>query len=245
MPGNFEVSFIAPSYLMYGDETGQTKATATFSIGGTSGPATKQVLIPTNKYIQVGGGEFGGPELISVQISGDSIDETIFPDENFTAGANSYSVLNRPTPGLGVPYELNVRSGCLLFQVLFSPRPPMQSRVMDPVLVLKGGEIFNDLDAGQLSVQYTPIPYHGTEAKETPFVPRGLDTGGVFSGVVLSFNIETVGGPLVILKFRPEEFVQSTPMLPVGVVGGLDAPKLAVVRPWPKAVEFVNLVPIE
>ncbi len=242
MSGKCQVRFLAPSYLMYGDETGQTSAIATFHIGGTL-DGTKKVPIPTNKYIQVGGGPIGGPELISVQILGDSIQNTIFPDKDFTAGAHSWSVLNRPSPGLGAPYELSVRTGCLIQQVPFSTFPPIEgSIVSDPVLILNDGEIINDLDAGQLAVFYITNPYNGTEGKETPFVPRAGDTGGVLSGAVISFDIKTSEGS--VIKFRPEKYVQSTPKFPVGVCGELEAPRLAVVRPWPQVIEFVDLVRI-
>src|SRR3981189_1810034 len=102
-----QVRFSEPSHLMYGDETGQSSATATFAIGGTEGPATIQVLLPNHTFIPVGSHPLGGLELISIQISG-SIDEKIVPEKDFNASANSWCVLQHPLPGPGRPFELEV-----------------------------------------------------------------------------------------------------------------------------------------
>src|SRR5438477_2939998 len=172
------VSFYKPSYLMYGDESGKTSATAIFRFVGSSD--TKAVPLSTNTFIEVGGPSIGGPELIAIEISG-SLTARIVPDKDFYADPNSWSVLQCPPPGPKQLFKLLVFTNVETQIVPFSQVFPTE-----PCLVLEDGAIYNNLGPGFLNVDYI-IP--GSKVLQTPFVGKGQATGGVFNGTVLSVNI--------------------------------------------------------
>jgi hypothetical protein len=226
------VSFRKPSYLMYGDESGKTSATAIFRFGGS--PDTKPVPLSTNTFTEVGGFPIGGPELIAIQISS-SLTVKIVPDKSFEAVANSWSVLQCPPPGPERMFNLQVFVNGEVQIVPFSQvasetSPPMKN------LFLDSGAIYNDLDAGSLNVDYI-IP--GSKVLKTPIVGQGQATGGVFKAEILSFNISSVATPG---QWVPAKTIFTSKGLPVLVYGKANAPMLAVFRPN-GPVEIAKLVP--
>jgi len=105
----------------------------------------------------------------------------------------------------------------VVFSNLGAPGGSAQSMVppMD-TFVMRDGAIYNDLeDTELLSVTYL-VPPSGSSASsiaETPYVPQGEDTGGVFSGEVMYISIKSATGEIV--KYNPTKPVVNTPGLPV------------------------------
>jgi hypothetical protein len=232
----FQITFREPSYLMYGDESGKTSATAIFRFGGS--PDTKSVPLSTNTFIQVGGLPIGGPELIAVEISG-SLTAKIIPYKDFAADANSWSILQFLSIGPERIFNLQVFTNGETQVVPFKFSHPLEpSAVLEPCLLLDDGAIYNDLDFGLLNVDYI-IP--GSQELHTPIVGKGKDTGGVFSGTVLSVNISSVEAGA---QWMPEKLVSTSKGLPVLVFGDPRAPKLAVFRPS-GSPDLVKLVPFK
>ena len=102
---------------------------------------------------------------------------------------------------------------------------------------LDDGAIYNDLKEGLLNVTYNLL---GGEPKDTPIVGRGDDTGGVFSGFVVHFNIRGEAGQPVY--WQPDEDIKTSKGLPVVVYGSSDAPMLAVFQEYgpPKTVSLIR-----
>jgi hypothetical protein len=238
------VRLLGPSFLIYIDETGGSKATAVFSIGAP--PNQERIPLSSNTFTKVGGMPIGGPELISIEITGD-ITATLFPETNFETGPYAWAVFQRPPPfdpksafpGPRSVFDLQIFMDGKEDLVLFSSVIPGQEEKI-PVshtLALNDGTVYNDLDVGLLNVEYV---IEGTVVKATPVVGKGEDTGGLFSGDIISFDIRFDASPE---KWSTESFVRSTKGLPVIVFGPATAPMLGLVREF-GPIEIVKLVHI-
>ena len=65
------ITFLAPSYLLYAVPFGHSVATAVFTNFTTTPsvpPTTTEVQLGRNNFIEVGGGEFGGPALTGIKV---------------------------------------------------------------------------------------------------------------------------------------------------------------------------------
>jgi hypothetical protein len=224
------VTLLGPSFLMYGDETSTTQATAVFTNFSTHPPVISEVPLSKDAFAKVGGGQIGGPTLTQINIT-DPPDDLIIPLRpltSLTTGPWAWAVLQPPLPDSIPPvYELNVFVDGKNEIVKFTNAIPNAEAVpsIEPVR-LEDGAVYNDLEEGLLSVTYL-IP---GGKKETAFVERGQDVfagSGVFTGDIVSFNIESTALPVA---WGAETSVTTGKGLPVLVWGKANAPKLAVVR---------------
>jgi len=232
------IQLLAPSYMMYADETGKTTATAIFAVGDPGD--TIKVPLSTTTFGKVGGGPIGGPILVAIEITGE-ITATLYPEQSLTA-KSAWAVLQRPPPNVMRIFPLRIFVSGETQTVMFTPVPPNSKSedagVPNASVTLVDGAIYNDLNSGLLSVEYNTPP-NELAPKSTNPVPPGEDTGGVFSGNILSFNTILLGG--VPQKWFSQEAVTSTKGLPIIVFGPLSGPKLAVVR-QSGPPEIVNLI---
>lgn len=108
MPEKITIAFLAPSYLLYAVPSGQSVATAVFTISGTNPPKVTEVPLGRNAFVKVGGGPIGGPALTQIKIKNGGL---IFPfsptsGSSITVGPDAYAIL-QPVGDSDV-YELSI-----------------------------------------------------------------------------------------------------------------------------------------
>lgn len=227
------VKLLGPSFLIYGDETGLSSATAVFT-QPTHPPVTEEVPLSNKTFTEVGGDQIGGPELVSILILRGELLITVFPEQDLLAGPFAWGVLQPPPPDSGPVYKLQITVDGKEEVVPFSTQripPPLRNTL------LVDGAIYNNLERAQLSVTYD-VP--GIGGKDTPFVGRGQNTGGVFTAEILWFNVLFIGTEPD--KWTTENLVTTTKGLPILVSGDGAAPILLVFREF-GPVEQVKLIP--
>src|SRR5579859_2665418 len=96
------IQFIAPSYMLYADETGASAAYAIFESGHGG---MKEVFIPTHTFVEVGGEHIGGPLLTAIKIVWPGLPPVnLIPAIGATVGPNAWAVVqpNGSTEGYGL-----------------------------------------------------------------------------------------------------------------------------------------------
>src|SRR5579871_3326783 len=86
------IQLLGPSYLMYGDESGRSSASAIFS----EGTGTYSVPLSNKTFTKVGGMPIGGPELLAIEITAtDSPSKpvTVYPEKDLSVGPYAWAVL--------------------------------------------------------------------------------------------------------------------------------------------------------
>jgi len=228
MTTKYSVTLLGPSYLMYGDETGNTEAVAIFTNFSTHPPNISPVPLNKNTFVQVGGMQIGGPTLTQINIADPPSDLIIplHPERDLEAGPYAWAVLQPPSSNSPPDvYELHVFFEGKDEVVKFTnaiPNPEEVSPIIHPTS-LDDGAVYNDLDAGTLSVSWGVF---GRVPTTTPSVGRGEDTGGVFSGAIFSYNVIDESG--ILQKWGPNESIKTNKGLPVIVYSGTKGPELAI-----------------
>jgi hypothetical protein len=217
------VGLLEPSYLMNGDECGKTAVVAVFAVG----TGHKEVPLSNTKFTEVGGEQIGGPKLVHFNIHhlDSGVVQSIYPETNLKAGPYAWCVL-QPAPAGSDMQKLRLLVNGATEGVAFVPL--IGGTHVEPKLsttILNDGSIYSDLDTGLLNVTYITS---GSPVEETPPAKRGEDTGGVFSGDILSYNTILLGREP--RKWTTTEQVRTTKGLPVVVYGHIEAPMLAVWR---------------
>lgn len=214
--GDHGVTLANPSYLMFAGPD-NVKAVAIFA----AGTGTKEIPLSGTTFVQVSG------MLVAIDISGPDGKKSLQPETDRTSGPYAWAVLQFPATGTG-SFDLRILVNGTEEVVLFSAgpagkKPPTKSVIY--TCVMEHGAVYNDLDAGVLSVYYV-VP--GSDIITTPTAPRGQYTGGVFSGDIIAFITDVNGKGD---KWNPSQEVRNTKGLPVIVFGTIGlGPKLAIVR---------------
>jgi hypothetical protein len=237
VPQSAAIKFLAPSFILWANETPDgTTATAEFSIGDT----TKLIQLEIHTFVQVGGEQIGGPELVSVTFHTPGIAEpfTIVPALSDEVGPDAYTVLQ---PG-GSPegYGLDIVQPGVPQKIIpfLNTIDQDKAEEIEHTIGISNGAVYNGLSTADatLSVRY----HNGGLIITTPFVKSGNETGGLLTGTILAFDITLEETPL-ITKWAPKESAVGSPGLPIVVIGESDAPSIAIFRP----VGYADIIQLE
>jgi len=101
------IYFLAPSYLLYAVPYGHSRATAVFTNFSTDPPTITEVELGRNNWIEVGGGEVGGPTLTGITVQIGPVILPMVPEAGtpFTAGPDARAIFEPVLLSQGV-YEL-------------------------------------------------------------------------------------------------------------------------------------------
>jgi hypothetical protein len=103
------VTFIAPSYLLFHTNgLGISEAVAVFTTFSTNPPTIKDVTLPKDDVVEVGGGKIGGPALTQLDIYEPPHVRiaSLYPESSLTTGPEAFGVFLPSSDSDG--YDLHV-----------------------------------------------------------------------------------------------------------------------------------------
>jgi hypothetical protein len=223
--------------MLYADETGETTATAVFSVGNSN----TSVPLVDHTFVQVGGEQIGGPELVGVEISTPGIPEPVFvvPAWSGEVGPGAYAVLQPGGSPEGYGLDIVQQDGSSEIITFWEKINQDKGTPLVGATSVRNEAVYNGfpVKGASLSVRYQQ--FEGPIVT-TPFVEAGIETGGLLTGTILSYDIVLDKTPLNPVKWVPKEFVVGSPGLPIVVFGTAEAPSIAIFRPVGHA-EIVQL----
>jgi len=102
------ITFLAPSYLLYAVPYGHSRGIAVFTNFSTNPPNVTEVELGRNNWIEVGGGEVGGPALTGIKVQNGELIFTYVPVSGvapFKAGPDARAIFE-PVLGSQDVYDL-------------------------------------------------------------------------------------------------------------------------------------------
>jgi hypothetical protein len=238
------IKFLSPSFMLYADETEKTTATAVFSVGDSK----KSVPLVDHTFVQVGGEQIGGPELIGVEIITRGIPDPVFvvPAWSGEVGPGAYAVLQPGGSPEGYGLDIVQQDGSSEIITFWAKITQDSTETLPPehTTSVRHEAVYNGFPVKGASLSVTYQQFEGGIIT-TPLAEAGSETGGLLTGTILSYNIVLDITPLNPVKWFPKEFVVGSVGLPIVVFGKADAPSIAIFRPVGHAqiVQLEKIIP--
>jgi len=224
LPPQFEVIFNGPCYVVYGDETGGSKATLNIRIG----LETIGVNRNPHTFTRVDG------ICSEVIIARDGAPpKTYHADSMLTVGPNAWGIL-QPIDGgfIGEALEMTEK-GKGMHTMFVQQKPAIQGTTgstldlqPEPTVMIRGGSANN----GVSDNSFLDVTYKGTAGQPvtTPPVATGKETGPLLTGEIVSFNLSGPESQKPTVSWWPAENVSMQPGMSLVVWGTYDAPSLVI-----------------